>query len=120
MRQRIRWAKGHLQAFAEIGPKLFGHIFITGGMASKHEKGKVSIWKRIFNNLRLRFMSLDILSNVYPRALFTFFKRIIYLIVKISVICILAPNVSKIGATVLTVLWWNAETDYLEDGDEDE
>ena len=55
-------------------------------------------------------MSLDILSNVYPRALFTFFKRIIYLIVKISVICILAPNVSKIGATVLTVLWWNAET----------
>ena len=110
MRQRIRWAKGHLQAFAEIGPKLFGHIFITGGMASKHEKGKVSIWKRIFNNLRLRFMSLDILSNVYPRALFTFFKRIIYLIVKISVICILAPNVNKIGAVLLTVLWWNAET----------
>ncbi len=110
MRQRIRWAKGHLQAFFEIGPKLFGHIFFTGGVASIHEKGKVSIWKRIFNNLRLRFMSLDILSNVYPRALFTFFKRIIYLIVKISVILILAPNVNKIGATVLTVLWWNAET----------
>ena len=110
MRQRIRWAKGHLQAFGEIGPKLFGHIFFTGGVASIHEKGKVSVWKRLFNNLRLRFMSLDILSNVYPRALFTFFKRIIYLIVKISVILILAPDVNKIGATVLTVLWWNAET----------
>ena len=110
MRQRIRWAKGHLQAFVEIGPKLFSHIFFTGGVASIQEKGKVSIWKRIFNNLRLRFMSLDILSIVYPRALFTFFKRIIYLIVKISVILILAPNVNKIGATVLTVLWWNAET----------
>ncbi len=110
MRQRIRWAKGHLQAFFEIGPKLFGHIFFTGGVASVHEKGKVSFWKRLFNNLRLRFMSLDILSNVYPRALFTFFKRIIYLIVKISVILILAPNVNKIGATVLTVLWWTGET----------
>ena len=27
MRQRIRWGKGHLQAFVELGPKLFGHIF---------------------------------------------------------------------------------------------
>lgn len=28
MRQRIRWGKGHLQAFAESGPKLFKHIFV--------------------------------------------------------------------------------------------
>lgn len=27
MRQRIRWGKGHLQAFVESGPKLFKHIF---------------------------------------------------------------------------------------------
>ncbi|MBO5369082.1 MAG: glycosyltransferase [Clostridia bacterium] len=27
-RQRIRWAKGHLQAFVESGPKLFWHIFV--------------------------------------------------------------------------------------------
>lgn len=27
MRQRIRWGKGHLQAFVESGPKLFMHIF---------------------------------------------------------------------------------------------
>ncbi len=30
MRQRIRWGKGHLQAFAESGPKLFAHIFVPG------------------------------------------------------------------------------------------
>ena len=29
MRQRIRWGKGHLQAFAESGPKLFKHIFVS-------------------------------------------------------------------------------------------
>ncbi len=28
LRQRIRWAKGHLQAFAESGPKLFWHVFV--------------------------------------------------------------------------------------------
>ncbi len=28
LRQRIRWGKGHLQAFAESGPKLFSHIFV--------------------------------------------------------------------------------------------
>ncbi|MBO5089535.1 MAG: glycosyltransferase family 2 protein [Clostridia bacterium] len=110
MRQRIRWAKGHLQAFFEIGPKLFGHIFVTNGVANVHENGKTSFWKRLFNNLRLRFMSLDILSNVYPRALFTSFKRLIYLMVRITTICILAEGASKIGVTVITVLWWTAET----------
>ncbi len=28
LRQRIRWGKGHLQAFVESGPKLFKHIFL--------------------------------------------------------------------------------------------
>ncbi len=28
LRQRIRWGKGHLQAFVESGPKLFSHIFV--------------------------------------------------------------------------------------------
>ncbi len=28
LRQRIRWGKGHLQAFVESGPKLFTHIFV--------------------------------------------------------------------------------------------
>jgi len=28
LRQRLRWSKGHLQAFGESGWKLFKHIFI--------------------------------------------------------------------------------------------
>ena len=51
MRQRIRWAKGHLQAFAETGPKLFSHIFYTNGSANNSEKD-LSVFKKIMNNIR--------------------------------------------------------------------
>lgn len=76
MRQRIRWAKGHLQAMAETGPKLFSHIFITHGMANKSEKAQSeSTLKRFVNNIRLRFMSFDMLTVVFPRALCVVFRR---------------------------------------------
>lgn len=80
MRQRIRWAKGHLQAFTENAGKLFYHIFITGGIAnsSAHvgDKNKLTRAKRFFNNVRMRFMSFDMLTTIYPRALFSVFKRL--------------------------------------------
>ncbi len=38
MRQRIRWGKGHLQAFAESGPKLFTHIFTIKNVPSMQNK----------------------------------------------------------------------------------
>lgn len=67
MRQRIRWAKGHLQALVETGGKLFAHIFYTGGVASKTLEQENAPWpKRVFNNLRLRFMSFDMLTVVFP------------------------------------------------------
>ena len=75
LRQRIRWAKGHLQAFVEVGPKLLKHIFITDGNANRNCYD-APWYKRIFNNIKFRFMSLDMLSIVYPRALMILFKRI--------------------------------------------
>lgn len=85
MRQRIRWAKGHLQAFVETGPKLLKHVFVTGGAANKAEvnaggepKSKL---KRFINNVRLRFMSFDMLTVVYPRSLvYSFKKPLIYIL----------------------------------------
>ena len=74
-RQRVRWSKGHLQALVETGPKLLKHIFITGGAANK-ECPDAPWYKKLFNNIRLRFMSLDMLSVVYPRSLMILFKRI--------------------------------------------
>ena len=85
MRQRIRWAKGHLQALVETGPKLLKHIFITGGAANK-DCPKAPWWKKLFNNIRLRFMSLDMLSVVYPRSLVTLFKRIVIYYLWLSLI----------------------------------
>ncbi len=62
LRQRIRWAKGHIQALFQIGPKLFLHIFHTGGRGNLRETTRASIPKRILNNLRFRFMCLDMLT----------------------------------------------------------
>lgn len=50
MRQRIRWAKGHLQAFTCYGPKLFRHIFTAKG------------WK-------MKFMSYDMFLITLPLSL---------------------------------------------------
>lgn len=87
MRQRIRWSKGHFQAFAATGKKLFSHIFVTGGIANKtaaRSKGisveEIPTWKRLFNNIRLRFMSFDMLTIVYPRAIVTSFRKVIVFI----------------------------------------
>lgn len=80
MRQRIRWAKGHLQALIETGPKLFAHIFYTGGVANIRaaEKGeKPTKLKRFYNNIRLRFMSYDMLLVVFPQALGSTIKKIL-------------------------------------------
>lgn len=85
MRQRIRWAKGHLQALVETGPKLLKHIFVTGGAANKDCK-TAPWWKKLFNNIRLRFMSLDMLSVVYPRSLVTLFRRALIYFLKLAAI----------------------------------
>lgn len=85
MRQRIRWAKGHLQALVETGPKLLKHIFVTGGAANKNCTS-APWWKKFFNNIRLRFMSLDMLSVVYPRSLMILFKRIVKYYLTLSLI----------------------------------
>ncbi|MBQ8639937.1 MAG: glycosyltransferase family 2 protein [Lachnospiraceae bacterium] len=53
MRQRIRWSKGHLQAFSQYSPQLFLHMFTA-------------------RSLKLRFMSYDMLLITLPRVLIRF------------------------------------------------
>ena len=86
MRQRIRWAKGHLQAVAETGPKLLSHIFVTHGMANKNADANTPEWKKLINNIRLRFMSFDMLTVVFPRAFGSFVKRVLILLLRIITI----------------------------------
>lgn len=113
MRQRIRWAKGHLQAFGESGWKLFKHIFVTGGVANRvlcEDKENVSKAKRLFNNIRLRFMSLDILTIVYPRSIVSVFKKLLIYILRLIVLIISGKTFGAVLTLTWSTLYWTFRT----------
>ena len=77
LRQRLRWSKGHLQAFKETGGKLFVNVFF-GGLFIKDKWGKTekqtNILKRIIEGIRIRFASYDMLIQVTPLVLINIFR----------------------------------------------
>jgi len=81
MRQRIRWAKGHLQAFAETGWPLLKHVFVTHGAANRDDPAAPK-WRKFIRNIRLRFMSFDMLTVVYPRSIITLARRLLVFILQ--------------------------------------
>ena len=84
LRQRVRWAKGHIMAFGESGWGLFKNIFSY--------KGK-SFW----DTVRQRFASFDMFFLVLPSPLFVLAKKILKAFVFI------------IGYTVSPKFWvWTA------------
>ncbi|MBR5516321.1 MAG: glycosyltransferase [Clostridia bacterium] len=64
MRQRIRWQKGHIQAFFQSGPKLFIHSF---GI----HKPKVAI------------MSFDMFTTIFSREIFSILCHALILLLKL-------------------------------------
>ena len=76
LRQRLRWSKGHLQAFAESGPYLFVNIFFgklflktNWNKHKKKEKNKItfkSFALKILESIRHRFASFDTLVQLTP------------------------------------------------------
>ena len=64
MRQRIRWAKGHLQAFAESGPKLLVHVF-SGVRSSK----TILENRGFIGQMVSRLMSYDMFTVTFPSSL---------------------------------------------------
>ncbi len=107
-RQRIRWGKGHLQAFVESGPKLFKHIFFWKNMpigensryddeknGGKHGKETLShkiLSSRFFQSIKMRFMSYDMFLIVFPSNVFWLFHRWLNFFISIA-ICILSAAV---------------------------
>lgn len=89
MRQRIRWAKGHLQAFVETGPKLLWHIFYVPKSVAKG--------RGIFQNIKLRFMSFDMLTVVFPNSLLSVFKKVSVFILRAIIILTTANTVAGLG-----------------------
>ena len=76
LRQRLRWSKGHLQAFVESGPYLFINIFfgkrflkVNWKNHKKEKKGKRTFKQKlldIIESIRHRFASFDTLSQLTP------------------------------------------------------
>ena len=76
LRQRLRWSKGHLQAFAESGPYLFINIFFgkrflkVNWKNNKKNKKRNKTFKEfildVIESIRHRFASFDTLSQLTP------------------------------------------------------
>lgn len=67
LRQRLRWSKGHLQAFAESGWGLFRNIFVDKN--TKREEGE-SFRSYLLKTIRHRFMSFDTFGQLIPKNIF--------------------------------------------------
>lgn len=73
LRQRLRWAKGHLMSVRESGGKLLANIFLPRhGCAESPEK---PWYHRLGQSLHRRYVSADMLSVVYPKGLMGLLRR---------------------------------------------
>lgn len=88
LRQRTRWAKGHLLAFLETGPYLFANIFL-GKLFIKNrwkeeskEKDKTfkGLLLRILESIRHRFASFDTLMQLTPFSIFNLARWLIVVV----------------------------------------
>ncbi len=76
LRQRLRWSKGHLQAFAESGPYLFINVFMGKkyirtnwhGEEFNKKSDKGSFGANFVESIRHRFASFDTLVQLTPIA----------------------------------------------------
>lgn len=86
-RQRLRWSKGHLQAFAQTGPYLFLNIFLgkkylKTKWQDNNKKQKQPLFKRIIESIRHRFASFDTLVQLTP---ISFINLLRFLIVSVLI-----------------------------------
>lgn len=85
LRQRLRWAKGHLQAFTETGGKLLQHVFTSGNAATA-------------------FMSYDMFCIVAPRSLLSIFHHILQIGFPLVLWLALGASFGAVTAALLAVL----------------
>jgi len=90
-RQRVRWRKGHLQAFVETGPQLFLNIFFGKKFVkvnwNKDKKKETKLYKRILESIRHRFASFDTFGQLIPGSVISIFKWLIVSIIMYSCYC---------------------------------
>lgn len=83
MRQRIRWAKGHLQAFTESGGKLLVNIF-----------------------RKKSFTSFDMLTVIFPRSIFSTARKLIVYILRLALLLMAGKHFGAVATLTGTTLLW--------------
>lgn len=91
LRQRLRWSKGHLQAFAESGPYLFLNIFLGKHYLKtkwhREEKNQKNIFLKIIESIRHRFASFDTLVQLTPTSLINLVRWLIVMVFIYACFC---------------------------------
>jgi cellulose synthase/poly-beta-1,6-N-acetylglucosamine synthase-like glycosyltransferase len=78
LRQRLRWSKGHLQAFIETGPGLFINIFFGKMFRKNKQNVKSNIFLKIVESIRHRFASFDMFMLMLPNSVMYFLLWFIF------------------------------------------
>lgn len=116
LRQRLRWSKGHLMAFAESGPKLFvnvifGKLFLKNPWNKPQKaEGKRSftdILKLILESVRHRIASYDTLMQLTPFSVINDFRWLIVSVFIFGCYCYsdgISPSYFFAGGTYLAKL----------------
>ena len=86
LRQRLRWAKGHLLAFVESGWSLFKNIFVGNCYRDKSVK-RVLTKEVILEEIRHRVASFDTLAQLIPSAVIKLFVWLLVTIVLYGCLC---------------------------------
>ena len=86
LRQRLRWSKGHLQAFAESGPYLFiniffGKLFLKTKWKQKNTQEQKNIFLKILESIRHRFASFDTLVQLTPLSFINLLRWLIVIVI---------------------------------------
>lgn len=91
LRQRLRWSKGHLEAFRETGPYLFMNIIFGKRYIktkwNKKEKKYKNKREKILEEIRHRWASFDTLVQVTPLSFIYLIKWIIFSLIIYSITC---------------------------------
>lgn len=84
LRQRIRWAKGHLQAFVQTGPSLFINIIFGKLFLKKkwnNEKENKSFFSKIIESIRHRVASYDTLVQLTPLVVINLLRWLVFSVI---------------------------------------
>ena len=91
LRQRLRWSKGHLQAFVESGPYLFiniflGKLFIKTKWNNDNDTSykKSNLLSKFIESIRHRIASYDTLMQLTPFSVFNIFRWLIVTVIMYS------------------------------------